>query len=477
MNRKFWLIACFIMSGCPSILATDGVPFDQIKVSANHRFLTHQGGKPFFYLADTAWELFHKLDREEAKLYLEDRAKKGFTVIQAVAIAELDGISTGNAYGHLPFENQNPTKPAIKEGAENDYWDHVDYIVQEANRRGLVIGLLPTWGRYWHDGENPVFNLSNAETYGRWLAARYRNANLIWILGGDRNADRDDYKATIRAMAKGLREGDGGKHLITYHPTGGAGSADFFNGDKWLDFNMRQNGHNNDWFAYGKTYEDYKRMPAKPVIDGEPIYEDHPIAFRPNERGHSLAADCRRALYWNLFGGACGHTYGHHSIWQMYDHNKRSPINVPLMDWQEAILQPGSSQMVHAKRLLLSRPYFTRIPATDQVLVPHEINSAVPGRGEYRFAATADVDSTYILVYAPVGRAFTVRTSYIKGHTLKAWWYDPRTGKAKSAGKFKNAEQRTFLSPTSGELLDWILVIDDATKGYPKPGSKEFNNR
>ncbi|MBR4528444.1 MAG: DUF4038 domain-containing protein, partial [Bacteroidaceae bacterium] len=88
--------------------ARDGVPFEQIKVSENHRFLTHQEGKPFFYLGDTAWELFHRLNREEARSYLQDRAKKGFTVIQAVAVAELDGISTGNAYGHLPFLDQNP---------------------------------------------------------------------------------------------------------------------------------------------------------------------------------------------------------------------------------------------------------------------------------------------------------------------------------------------------------------------------------
>ena len=476
MNVRSLLLSCFALMCLDSIKASDDVPIDHIEVSENQRFLTHQGGKPFFYLGDTAWELFHRLDQDEAKLYLKDRAKKGFTVIQAVAIAELDGISTPNAYGHLPFENQDPTKPAVADGPENDYWDQVDFIVHEANRLGLTIGMLPTWGRYWHDGDRPVFDPKNAEIYGRWLASRYKNANLIWILGGDRNSDRDQDKAIIRAMAKGLREGDGGKHLITYHPTGGSSSADFYHADKWLDFNMRQNGHNNHWFLYSKTYEDYQREPVKPVLDGEPIYEDHPLAFNPNERGHSVAADCRRALYWDLFWGACGHTYGHHSIWQMYDHKKRSPINVPLMDWQDAIHQPGSSQMIHAKRLLLSRPYFTRIPATDQVLSPHEVNTAVPGRGEYRFVATADTDSTYILVYVPVGRAFSVRTSYIRGKDLKAWWFNPRTGKAANIGKFRNEGQKTFLSPTPGEQLDWILVIDDASKGYPKPGSKEYKN-
>jgi hypothetical protein len=55
-------------------------------------------GRPFFWLGDTAWELFHRLNREEATRYLEDRASKGFTVIQAVALAELDGLNTPNAY-------------------------------------------------------------------------------------------------------------------------------------------------------------------------------------------------------------------------------------------------------------------------------------------------------------------------------------------------------------------------------------------
>src|ERR687894_371368 len=62
-----------------------------LKVSENGRFLVHEDGSPFFYLGDTAWELFHRLDREEADRYLADRAGKRFTVIQAVALAELEG--------------------------------------------------------------------------------------------------------------------------------------------------------------------------------------------------------------------------------------------------------------------------------------------------------------------------------------------------------------------------------------------------
>ncbi len=64
----------------------------RLKVSENRRFLVKEDGSPFFYLGDTAWELFHRLDRDEAGRYLADRAAKGFRVIQAVVLAELDGL-------------------------------------------------------------------------------------------------------------------------------------------------------------------------------------------------------------------------------------------------------------------------------------------------------------------------------------------------------------------------------------------------
>ena len=38
-----------------------------LKVSDNRRFLVHEDGSPFFYLGDTAWELFHRLTLDEAR--------------------------------------------------------------------------------------------------------------------------------------------------------------------------------------------------------------------------------------------------------------------------------------------------------------------------------------------------------------------------------------------------------------------------
>ncbi len=449
-----------------------GLP--RLKISDNRRFLVTEGGAPFFWLGDTAWELFHRLNREEAVRYLDDRAAKGFTVVQAVAIAELDGHSDPNAYGHLPLTAQDPARPAVVEGASNDYWDHVDFIVSEANKRGMYIGFLPTWGRYWHDGSKekpPIFNADNAAAYGEWLGRRYKDAGVVWILGGDRGVDSDTQREILNRMAEGLAKGDGGTHLRTFHPPGGAGSSQWFHDAPWLDFNMRQNGHAAEFTGrYDKTLEDYRRTPVKPVLDGEPIYEDHPVSFKARELGHSIASDVRRPLYWDLFGGACGHTYGHHSVWQMWSSGK-APINNPLMPWSEAIHQPGAGQMQYGRRLMESRPFVTRIP-DPEIVVTDRVPTSVPGAGRYHFAATRDESGGYAMVYAPVGRPFKVRMSKITGPKVKAWWFNPRNGKATAIGTFANTGEREFTPPDAGELLDWVLVLDDAAKRFPAPGTR-----
>ena len=465
----FMVLSCLLVCNC----AVEAREVQDIEVSDNGRYLQYTDGTPFFYLGDTAWEMFHRLDREEADLYLEDRARKGYTVIQSVALSELEGHSAHNPYGFLPLTDLDPARRAVQEGPDNDYWDHVDYIVNKANSLGMYVGMLPTWGHFWN-GEKPLFNKENAEIYGEFIGRRYKDAMVIWILGGDRNPDNDEKKEIIRAMARGLKKGDGGRHLITFHPPGWAGSAQWFHNEPWLDFNMRQNGHEVLYSRrYSSTLDDYNRTPVKPVIDGEPVYEDHPVCFNPGEMGHSISADVRRAMYWDLFNGAFGHTYGHHSVWQMYDPEKgRNPINNPLMSWKEAISQPGAEQMQYGRWLIESRPFFTRIP-DPSVIVPDKVKTSVPGEGRYHFSATRDTEGTYLMVYAPVGRKFTVRTDVIKGDKIKAWWYNPRNGKAKKIGTFTNDRQpKEFMPPEPGEMTDWILVLDDASCRYPAPGKK-----
>jgi hypothetical protein len=455
-------------------------PLPALKVSENQRFLVTADGHPFFYLGDTAWELFHRCTREQAVAYLDLRQKQKFNVIQAVALAELEGLVDPNAHGDLPLIDRDPARPAVTAGADPndatayDYWDHVDFIVSEANRRGIYIGFLPTWGAWApHDRKQDariVFNEQNAATYGEFLGRRYRGKGIIWILGGDRSAD--GVENIWRAMARGIAAGASGREdysacLMTFHPRGSSTSSTWFHGDAWLDFNMQQTGHGpvptaaNSRPGWQRISEDYQRVPTKPVLDGEPLYEDHPIGFRAaKENGYSFDAHIRQRAYWHVFAGALGHTYGHHSVWQMYSPGKK-PINGPLVYWTDAIHRPGAAQMQHLRSLMESRPFFDRVP--DQTLMVDEL------KGSDHIAATRGVD--YAFIYSAQGRAFTANLGKISGARINAWWFNPRNGAAERIGTFDNAGTREFTPHVHGGFgTDMVLVLDDASKNFPAPG-------
>jgi hypothetical protein len=76
------------------------------------------------------------------------------------------------------------------------------------------------------------------------------------------------------------------------------------------------------------------------------------------------------------------------------------------------------------------------------------------------------------MVYAPIGRPFNIRMEKLSGGKVRAWWFDPRTGKASGIGTFDNYGEREFTPPEPGEMLDWVLVLDDATKRVPAPGTR-----
>lgn len=430
----------------------------RLRVSDNKRFLVHDNGKPFFYLGDTAWELFHRCSRAEADVYLSDRAKKGFTVIQAVVLAELDGLHTPSAHGHLPLHEDDPTRP------NEAYFADVDYMVNRAASLGLIIGMLPTWGDKWNKkwGAGPeIFTPDNARVFGEWLGRRYKDAPLIWILGGDRAVESDAHRAVIGHMAEGLRAGDGGNHRITFHPQGGQTSAQNFHDAPWLDFNMWQSGHARNRDNYACIAADYALSPSKPCMDAEPGYEDHPAGFN-GDNGYLDDYDCRKSLYFALFAGAHGHTYGCHSIWQMARPD-RAPLSACRRPWHEALHLPGAAQMQHAKNLLLSRPFLSRVP--DQSLIVGDA-----GAGTHHVQATRNDDGAYALVYVPSGKPVTLDLAKLGGDTLAVHWFNPRTGTAEHVETIARISgPREFAPPALGP--DWVLVLDDAARNFSRPGA------
>jgi hypothetical protein len=223
---------------------------------------------------------------------------------------------------------------------------------------------------------------------------------------------------------------------------------------------------------------DYDSQPTRPVVDGETTYEDMPCdTLTANPR--FTAYDVRKAAYWAVFAGAMGHTYGDNNVWQMY-RNSDVPIDGARIAWIKALDADSSFQMVHVRNLMESRPYLGRIP--DQSLILPDAQAV--GRDSDRVQITRDGtvgknDATYIFTYLPIVKIVDINTTIIPSSTLRVWWYDTRTGACLPIGVFRNPGD---FSPKGDQLPqaseggpDWVLVIDDPSKGYPAPGHKLHN--
>jgi len=417
-----------------------------LKVSKNGRFLLYADDATFFFLADTAWEMLHALTFEEMEHYFENRASLGYNVIQIVMLPELDGLNTPNRYGEKPLIRNNPLQPNEK------YLVFVDKVIEIAANHGLFIGLLPTWGDKvelmgW--GLGPlIFNKENARKYGEILGERYKNTpNIIWINGGDRQGGGANFEIW-EALANGIKSKDP-FHLMTFHPNGDKSSSMWFHDAPWLDFNACQSGHAiRDCPNYVMIDYDYCRTPVKPCLDMEPCYEGHAINWKVEENGYFNDYDVRKAAYRAVFAGACGHTYGCASVWQMHRPEKE-PIGYSSDYWFNQIHLPGARQMGYLKKLMESRPYTERKP--DFLAI------GIPKVGDEHIRATSGQD--YLMVYLPRGGEVTIDTGVIGEKKKKALWFDPRTAETIDSGMVLQP-LCTFTAPSKGEGADWVLVID-----------------
>jgi hypothetical protein len=454
--RKFFTTILLI-----SLLQADAQPL--LKISANKRFFQTADGKPFFWLGDTGWLLFVKCNREDAIYYLETRRQQGFNVVQVMVLHDMN--NTKNAYGNNALINDDVSKPNVnpgnnfKKADEYDYWDHIDFIVDEAAKRGIYMAMVPVWGSNVKAGK---VNVQQAEAYAKFLANRYKNKNnIIWINGGDVRGTEG--LEVWKIIGTTLKKYDN-RHLVTYHPRGRTSSSDWFHNEAWLDFNMFQSGHKNyaqdtvstesrhygeDNWKYLET--DYKLKPVKPVFDGEPSYENIPQGLHDSLQPRWTAADVRRYAYWNVFAGGAGFTYGENAVMQfnkMGDWTANYGVNT---NWKESILSPGATQMAYLKKLMLSKSYFDRGPAQE----------LVADNGEKYNHVAATMGKDYAMLYVYNGRNFNVNIHKLKFYPSKAIWFDPRTGEKKLIAMGRNEVGHRYDPP--GEPKDgndWILILE-----------------
>ena len=463
------ILSICLMLGLASVFTYGQKPWDngKLMVSSNNRYLQFENGRPFFWLGDTGWLVPQHLDRSEVEYYFNKCRRAGYNMVQ---IQVMDAVPSYNIYGQQSLPYGWDFSKADPEGVYS-YWDHLDYIIRKAEQNGFYIGMVAIWGSQVQAGN---INAEQAKAYGKFLAERYKNnPNIIWIIGGD--IQGNIHPEVWDALATSIKSIDN-KHLMTFHPRGRYTSAKWWSKASWMDFHTFQSGHrkygqrmgNKDYPIPDSTEEDnwmyvdstWAYKPIKPVLDDEPSYEDIPKGLHDANEARWQDYDVRRYAYWSVFAGSCGHTYGHNAIMQMLKPGYPTGYGSDgtVKSWYQALEDPGYNQMQYITDLMLSFPYFERVP--DQSIIVGK-----NGVKYDRLIATRGKD--YMLIYNYNSNVMKIDLRKISGKKKLLWWFNPSDGAISFIGTADN--KIITVSPQiekSDKVNDRVLIAIDAEKNY-----------
>lgn len=425
-----------------------------VKVSPNGRYFVDQNGQPLFWLATTQWELFHGFSQEDARLILEKSKQSGFSVVQVMLVGVGQGTKA-DFYKEKPWTDNNPLTP------NEAYFKNVDAVLRMADDQNLILAVV-----VYHQTNRKYLNIQNARPWAKWLAERYKNAaSLVWVLVPEA---RQEFAPISRELAAGLREGDGGRHLITIHPDPSPYSSSFLHAEKWLDFNTIQT-----WNAVKLIYPmvtyDYNLKPAKPVVMAEGAYEEG------TEYGFDVTPLwVRRQAYYSYLAGG-HHGYGHNDSWRV------------LASWKKALDAPAAAQMRVLKKIFLARKeWWLLVPdqsifasggrisdaplptdfATDKersayvhTLGPFQTGGKPTGN-ELLHLAARHQDGKWAMLYLSEKSSFSVNMNKVSAAKVNVFWVDPRTGQSTPIAQEPNTSVKSFTTPEGWD--DALLILEAA---------------
>jgi hypothetical protein len=468
MHRKLIALACLVStlgSACSSsvtpgdasassvkISALPGPVVFPLRLSANSRFLVDQNDVPFLINQASSWGLIQSLSNADAADYLDALKQRGFNTVM-VSIISNDARMAGNPpnwQGVPPFNT-----PWDYSTYNDTYFAHADHVINLAKDRGMLVTLVPSYLGYPSDASQGLWDemlsannsVAKSSAYGRYLGQRYKNfSNLMWIAGGDQQpAAGSELENRLKAVIVGIREND--SHYWTGHWDSVArGNGVLSTENPTFASYMSVNGYyayNYD-LTYQRDLEAYNRAPTMMLYHLDQSYETEPGGTPENIR--------RKAYQAVLMGGAGSSFNAGYNWWG-------------FANWRGNMDSPGSQQTTIWYRVFTSRPWQDLVPDQNHVAVTAGLGSW--GSTDYVAAARAATGAT-IMAFLPTSRTVTVDLRQISGSQAKCWWLNPSNGQTSLIGSFGTTGSRTFTPPGNG---DWLLVIDDAARNFPAPGS------
>ncbi|MGW8180697.1 MAG: apiosidase-like domain-containing protein, partial [bacterium] len=363
-------------------------------------YLTHYDGTPFFWTADTAWNGALKSTDDEWRFYLQDRFEKGFNVIQFVTTQWRGGDADRN--GEIAFTGSGRIR------INPEFFRRLDAKVDLINEYGLIAAPVLLWTLQWGQGRHlsPGYYLPEDEAVllARYMVARYGGNHIAWILGGD-GGYVGEYEQRWKSIGRRVFEDDP-PGIVAQHPHGLSGIGSAYRDEVWLDIFGYQSSHSKkeetvNWINKGPVSREWDQLPAKPIINLEPIYEEIHTDV--------TAEDVRNACYWSVFAAPpAGITYGANGIWPWLREGQKilNHSDAPwTSDWRKSLSLPGSQQVGYLSWFIQQLPWWKLKPAHMELLTEQ------PGDKIFnRFVPVLRTDDyRTILAYIPTGMEITIR--------------------------------------------------------------------
>lgn len=375
--------------------------------------LTHSDGTPFFWLACTAWNGALKSTDQEWDQYLDHRVKNHYNAIQLVT-TQWRGCDRSSS-GLVAFEGSG------RISINPEFFRLIDKKIDRVNEFGMVAVPVLLWALQSGSGRelNPGYYLPDDQAIllAKYIVARYGGNHVVWFVGGDGNYTgtyEQRWKTIGRAVFDGRHQG-----LVAQHPQGRSWIGEVYKDEPWLDIVGYQSSHSNaegtvNWITKGPVSQMWNRLPARPLINLEPNYEE----IRTTITGK----DVRNACYWSLFATpVAGITYGANGIWPWLREGEKilNHSDAPwTSSWSKSINLPGSIQMGYLAQFFKRFRWWELFPAQELLIKQ-------PGDEQFNHfvSLVKTVDNKIILGYLPVRTTIEIRKP--AEFSYKVEWFDP----------------------------------------------------
>jgi hypothetical protein len=435
-----WLLVAFVFAPLTPAhggeVAAQALPW---RISTSGELVDATGARVLVN-GEAVWSLAIALKPDDARMYLDDRQRRG---INAIIVAVVELYHSGgprNAQGDLPFAGAAFLEP------QESYFRHIDWLLEAAAERGIVVFLAPAY-LGWLCGEQGwceqirKLDTQQARAYGRYLGRRYRDRNnVIWMHGGDADARKFGVLPQITSIAEGIRE-EAPQHLHTAH---------------CHRYTLGSECYAWPWMQIDSVYADCNTIAG--VTSRAHANSRRPYLMIEGRYEYQGAdARCLRAQFFtSVLGGGVGQMFGTHYV------------RAFLPEWRAHLESPGARDLTWVSQLLHSlgaRTFETTTaapPGQRSVL----LGGYAPEMSREAGVIAASQDGRRVLAYVPTPRPVMFRNS-AGNESWCATWIDLATHK-QSAARLESLAGGWERAQPSG-ALDNLLIAERCNRSPQAP--------